>query len=155
MLTKNEKKCSRCGEPWFDSEIVIEGLYVVCSHCGLFPFEWTHCWNLPCKSFEFPKNDPDRNRAYGYHCPKCGKSLREHPFFGKGKQFDLGVGRKLGRWIYKTSASAKANIYRRYGFPVTVELLKLIDKERKEEIDKKKEDKKIHKQQPFKFQFIN
>jgi hypothetical protein len=136
--------CTQCGKSWNIHTIVIKKGIVTCPHCGLYPMEWTHCWNLTCRGLEFPRNTVE-DKPYGHCCPKCKKSLRTHPFFGKGKQFDLGVGRKIGRWIHKTSAADKAKMYRSYGFPVTVELLKEIDKERKSI--------KVPKQLCFEFQF--
>ena len=75
-----------------------------------------HCWNLDCKKSTDMKpglGDP----PYRFICNLCGQSLRQHPFFGEGQEYDRGNGNCFIAWKH-LSKQEKAQVYTRYSFPI-------------------------------------
>ena len=71
-----------------------------------------HCWGLTCnKSKDMEGADP----PYGFICKLCGKSLRQHPFFGQYKEYDRGNPNSIIAWNNLTRLE-KTNVYIKYGF---------------------------------------
>ena len=51
--------------------------------------ETPHCWGPKCnKSTDMRPGIGDP--PYGFICNLCGNSLRQHPFFGEGCEYDIG-----------------------------------------------------------------
>ena len=75
-----------------------------------------HCWGPKCnKSTDMKPGIGDP--PYGFICNRCGYSLRQHPFFGEGCEYDMGDAQRFKTWK-ALSKQAKAQVYLRYGFPV-------------------------------------
>ena len=92
----------------------------------------THCWRLECNKFTFNRNLVAIDGDYGGICPNCGHSLRTHPFFGHGQEYDMynPPGGYLSRFdmYWKTlTPQQKAQVYLNYGFPVPHWLVKIIE----------------------------
>jgi len=75
-----------------------------------------HCWGINCdKSTDMYPGIGDP--PYGFVCKKCGQSLRTHPFFGQGRQYDHGNMKCINTWD-ALSKTEKAQVYLRFNFPV-------------------------------------
>jgi len=105
--------CTKCG--WIGPEN--PGLLdaQMCPECAEDIVKLTHCWGATCNS------NPIRmvgitDGPYGHACSLCGKTLRTHPFFGQGNEYDKGDSVKWNAWK-SLDAFEKAKVYRRYGFP--------------------------------------
>ncbi len=54
---------------------------------------------------------------YRLICNICGCSLRQHPFFGEGKEYDRGNAQCYDAWE-DLEIWEQAQVYRKYGFPI-------------------------------------
>ena len=80
-----------------------------------------HCWGLECNRATDMKpgiGDP----PYGSICNLCNRSLRQHPFFGEGREYDLGNPQCVNTWR-ALSNQEKASVYAKYDFPIPRRLL--------------------------------
>lgn len=76
-------------------------------------FDVPHCWWPNCnKSTDMKIEDP----PYRLICEICGCSLRQHPFFGEGKEYDIGNNQCIDAWKALTKLE-QAQVYRKHGFP--------------------------------------
>jgi len=62
-----------------------------------------YCWNPECNREEGARELIFREKGnvdgrYGHKCPICNKSLREHPMFGEGNEYDFGDSKKRRNW---------------------------------------------------------
>lgn len=58
-----------------------------------------YCWNPDCdKENMVHREKSNVDGRYGHLCPCCNKSLREHPMYGEGKEYDLGDSKKRRNW---------------------------------------------------------
>jgi len=91
---------------------------IMCPVCG---YVWnpnhsqtTHCFGAACgKNTIFRIGHMEG--PYGHACGDCGKTLREHPFFGEFQEYDKGDLHKWAIWKSLTNMQ-KVDIYTRYGF---------------------------------------
>jgi hypothetical protein len=73
-----------------------------------------YCWNSECdKENMVHREKSNVDGPYGHHCPCCNKSLRQHPMFGKGKEYDLGDAEKRRNW-HRLNPLEKRNEKKRY-----------------------------------------
>ena len=80
-----------------------------------------HCWGANCnKSTDM--NPGIGDPPYGFVCKLCGNSLRQHPFFGEGCEYDRGNTHRVSAWRALTNQE-QAQVYTRYCFPVPKRLL--------------------------------
>ena len=80
-----------------------------------------HCWGANCNRATDMKpgiGDP----PYGFICNICGNSLRRHPFFGEGREYDHGNPECVLAWR-ALGKHEKAQVYARYKFPIPKWLL--------------------------------
>jgi hypothetical protein len=77
----------------------------------------THCWRWECHRTPINRFIALADGAYGNRCPNCQSSLREHPFFGWGMEYDKGDSAKWKKWKL-LDFFGKSEVYRRYGFPL-------------------------------------
>lgn len=76
----------------------------------------THCWRIECDRMPINRHLAPQDGSYGNRCPNCHYSLRQHPFFGLGMEYDKGDPLKWRKWKL-LNFFEKVEVYRRYGFP--------------------------------------
>jgi hypothetical protein len=76
-----------------------------------------YCWAPECNRAQIDRDRTETDGDYGNFCSFCGNSLRAHPFFGEGTEFDKGDAAKWYIWK-NMNPQQQANVYYRYGFPV-------------------------------------
>ena len=80
-----------------------------------------HCWGPTCnKSTNMKEGIGDP--PYKFICKLCGRSLRQHPFFGEGQIYDIANTQRVNAWKALTKQE-KARVYARYNFPIPKWLL--------------------------------
>jgi len=80
-----------------------------------------HCWGPDCKR-EILRNCSE-DPPYGLICNLCQMSLKQHPFFGKGKKYDKGNEQCVASWKALTKQQ-KEQVYIRNGFQPPAWLLR-------------------------------
>jgi len=106
-------------DQWFSVNIENEPVTVICpgEDCGrrwyLHPaMETVHCWNCSVDNiYRVGKQDGQ----YGHFChnQNCNQTLRNHPFFGEGKEYDKGNDIKWESWK-SLSQKQKNEVYNKY-----------------------------------------